>query len=171
MRRTWPVALVALATVVMGGATPASGDAVDTATNSTTATAAAAVCGSSSLNGPTTPPAGAVVVPAGDNSGVNLRQANTTYYFETGTHTLGTDQYAQIMPGNGATFIGAPGAVLDGQRLNQYAFSQQATGVTIRYLTVTGLRRAARRGRGQPRLGRRLGRSSTTRSATTPAPG
>uniref|UniRef100_UPI0036D28A18 hypothetical protein n=1 Tax=Sphingopyxis terrae TaxID=33052 RepID=UPI0036D28A18 len=57
MRRTWPVALVALATVVMGGATPASGDAVKPATGSTTATAA--VCGSSSLNGPTTPPAGA----------------------------------------------------------------------------------------------------------------
>ncbi|MBE1592150.1 right-handed parallel beta-helix repeat-containing protein [Nonomuraea angiospora] len=138
MRRTWPVALVALATVVMGGATPASGESVDRGTASTKATATAAVCGSSSLNGPTTPPAGAVVVPAGDNSGVNLRQANTTYYFETGTHTLGTDKYAQIMPGNGATFIGAPGAVLDGQRLNLFAFTQQATGVTIRYLTITG---------------------------------
>ncbi|MFC5822448.1 right-handed parallel beta-helix repeat-containing protein [Nonomuraea insulae] len=136
MRRTWPVALVALATVVMGGATPASGDAADPATGSTTATAA--VCGSSSLNGPTTPPSGAVVVPAGDNSGVDLRKANTTYYFQTGTHTLAADQYAQIIPGNGATFIGAPGAVLNGQGLNRYAFGQQATGVTIQYLTITG---------------------------------
>ena len=143
MRRTWPLALMALAAVVMGGATPASGDAVDAATDSTTATATAAVCGSSSLNGPTTPPAGAVVVPAGDNSGVDLRKANTTYYFETGTHTLGTDQYAQIMPGNGATFIGAPGAILDGKRRNLFAFTQQATGVTIRVPDHHRIRRAA----------------------------
>lgn len=136
MRRTWPMALVALATVVMGGATPASGAAVDPATKATTATAA--VCGSSSLNGPTAPPAGAVVVPAGDNSGVDLRKANTTYYFETGTHTLEPAQYAQILPGENATFIGAPGAVLDGKGVNQYAFGDTATGVTIRYLTVTG---------------------------------
>ncbi|MCF6466840.1 right-handed parallel beta-helix repeat-containing protein [Nonomuraea sp. MG754425] len=136
MRRTWPVALAALATVVLGGATPASGDAVKPATGATKATAA--VCGSSSLNGPTTPPAGAVVVPAGDNSGVDLRKANTTYYFETGTHTLEAATYAQIYPGEGATFIGAPGAVLDGKGVNRYAFTQGATGVTIQYLTVTG---------------------------------
>ncbi|WP_344477155.1 right-handed parallel beta-helix repeat-containing protein [Nonomuraea monospora] len=69
---------------------------------------------------------------------MDLRKANTTYYFATGTHTLGADKYAQIMPGDGATFIGAPGAVLDGQKLNQYAFTQHATGVTIKYLTITG---------------------------------
>ncbi|MFB4271578.1 right-handed parallel beta-helix repeat-containing protein [Nonomuraea sp. GTA35] len=136
MRSTWPVALAALAAVVMGGVTPASAAAVDSATGSTTAKAA--VCGSSSLNGPATPPPGAVVVPAGDNSGVNFRQANTTYYFETGTHTLEAHEYAQIYPGEGSTFIGAPGAVLDGKRLNKYAFSQGATNVTIRYLTITG---------------------------------
>ena len=154
MRRTWPLALMALATVVMGGATPASGDAVGSATDSTT-TATATVCGSSSLNGPTTPPSGAVVVPAGDNSGVDLRKANTTYYFETGTHTLGTDQYSQIMPGNGATFVGAPGAILDGQRRNLFAFTQQATGVTIRYLTITGFVAPHDQGVVEPRLRRR----------------
>lgn len=135
---TRPVASVSLAIVLMGGATPASGDAVDPATGSRTAAAAAAVCGSSSLTGPATPPAGAVIVPAGDNTGVNLRQENTTYYFETGAHTLGTGEYSQILPGNGATFIGAPGAVLDGKGLNRYAFGQLATDVTIRYLTITG---------------------------------
>ncbi|GAB3962594.1 hypothetical protein GCM10029978_018400 [Actinoallomurus acanthiterrae] len=127
------VALVGLATLVMAnGATPANGD------TAAPATPPAVVCGSSSLDGPATPPACAVVVPAGDNSGVNFRQANTTYYFQSGTHTLGTDPYSQIMPGDDATFIGAPGAVLDGQRLNRYAFTQEATGVTIRYLTITG---------------------------------
>ncbi|MFC4112630.1 right-handed parallel beta-helix repeat-containing protein [Nonomuraea zeae] len=69
---------------------------------------------------------------------MDLRKANTTYYFETGTHTLEAATYAQIYPGEGSTFIGAPGAVLDGKGVNRYAFSQGATGVTIQYLTVTG---------------------------------
>ena len=79
-------------------------------------------------------------VPAGNNAGVNFGQANTTYWFAPGTHTLGTGQFAQIIPGNGSTFVGAPGAVIDGQGLNNYAFTQHATNVTIRYLTVRGFR-------------------------------
>ncbi|GAB3414066.1 right-handed parallel beta-helix repeat-containing protein [Flindersiella endophytica] len=122
--------------VLVAGAAPASGDAAEPTAYPTAPPAV--VCGSSSLTGPATPPSGAVVVPAGDNSGVNFRQASTTYYFQTGTHRLGTDPYSQIMPGDGATFVGAPGAVLDGQGLNRYAFTQQATGVTIQYLTITG---------------------------------
>src|SRR5262245_54742063 len=137
MGRNGPLALAALATIAMvAGAAPAQGDTAAPAAYPTTPPAV--ICGSSSLNGPATPPAGAVVVPAGDNSGVNFRQANTTYYFQTGRHTLGTDPYSQIMPGNGARFVGAPGAVLDGQGLNRYAFTQGATGVTIHYLTITG---------------------------------
>ena len=51
-------------------------------------------------------------------------------------HTLGTGQFSQIIPADGDTFIGAPGAVLDGQRANLYAFTQLASNVTIRYLTI-----------------------------------
>src|SRR6516225_3587023 len=68
---------------------------------------------------PFTPaPAGAVTVPAGDNSNVSLETANTTYWFAPGTHTIGTSQYSQIDPGKGSTYMGAPGAVLDGQNVD-----------------------------------------------------
>jgi Right handed beta helix region len=140
MRRSGPVALAALATILMtgtgAGAAPAQGAAIEPTAYPTTPPAV--VCGSPSLNGPATPPTGAVIVAPGDNSAVDFRLADTTYYFEPGTHTLGTEPYDQIMPGNGSTFIGAPGAVLDGQGLNRYAFTQQATDVTIQYLTITG---------------------------------
>jgi parallel beta-helix repeat protein len=99
----------------------------------------ARVCGGTELNaGPATPPAGAVVVAAGDNSAVDFTRAGTTYWFAPGTHTLGSDQFSQISPGDGATFVGAPGAVLDGRRINRYAFTQRAKNVTIRYLTIRG---------------------------------
>lgn len=93
------------------------------------------VCGTSALTGPATAPAGAVVVPAGNNSTVDFERA-VIYYFQTGTHTLGTSQYDQIVPATGASFIGAPGAILDGQNRNGYAFTQHASNVTIKYLTV-----------------------------------
>lgn len=94
------------------------------------------VCGTSSLNGPSSPPAGAVTVPAGDNSAVDFGRA-VTYWFAPGTHTLGTAQFDQIIPATGAAFIGGPGAVLDGQFKNAYAFTQHASNVTIKYLTIT----------------------------------
>jgi hypothetical protein len=101
----------------------------------------AQICGSSVLDGgPATAPAGAVTVPAGSNSGIDFGRSNTTYWFAPGTHTLGSGQYSQIIPGNGATYVGAPGAVLDGQGLNSYAFTQHATDVTIRYLTIRGFK-------------------------------
>jgi hypothetical protein len=100
------------------------------------------VCGNSSvLNGPATIPPGAVEVPPGDNSREPFMQnytavPNVTYYFEPGVHTLGTGQYAQITGESGDTFIGAPGAVIDGQNLNDYAFTSTNTNVTIEYLTI-----------------------------------
>jgi parallel beta-helix repeat protein len=51
-------------------------------------------------------------------------------------HTLGDSAFGQIIPGNDTTFIGAPGAVLDGQNRNFYAFTQHARNVTVRYLEV-----------------------------------
>jgi Right handed beta helix region len=101
------------------------------------------VCGNDAIlgRGPTSPPKGAVVIPAGNNSGTAIAhnwtiRPDTTYWFAPGTHTLGRGKYSQIIPANGDTFIGAPGAVLDGQRSNLYAFTQQARDVTIRYLTI-----------------------------------
>jgi hypothetical protein len=101
------------------------------------------VCGNDAIlgGGPSSPPKGAVIIPAGDNSGTVLGhnwtiRPDTTYWFGPGTHTLGADQYSQIIPANGDTFIGAPGAVLDGQHVNLYAFTQHASRVRIRYLTI-----------------------------------
>jgi len=90
------------------------------------------------LAGPAAPPAGAVTVPAGDNSALlfTLRAPGRTFYFAAGVHTLGPTPFAQIIPGDGAVFVGAPGAVLDGRRTNLYAFTGAAAGVTVEHLTV-----------------------------------
>jgi hypothetical protein len=96
------------------------------------------VCGNQSIlgAGPATAPAGAITVPAGDDSTVNWSQAGATYWFEAGRHTLGAGQFTQIIPGSGAKFTGAPGAVLDGQHSNLYAFGGDASNVTVSYLTI-----------------------------------
>lgn len=97
----------------------------------------ALICGNTQLlSGPSSAPAGAVVVPAGDNSGINLSSPNTTYWFAPGDHTLGSGEYSQIGPGSNSTYVGAPGAVINGQGLNRYAFSGSATNVKIQYLTI-----------------------------------
>lgn len=97
----------------------------------------ALICGNTSLlSGPSSAPAGAVTVPAGDNSSFNLSSPNTTYWFAPGTHTVGTGQFSQIGPGSNSTYVGAPGAIIDGQGLNNYAFSGSASNVKIQYLTI-----------------------------------
>ena len=97
----------------------------------------ALVCGNASvLSGPATAPPGSVIVPAGDDSTLTLNTPSTTYYFATGKHTLGSSEYSQIIPNNGDVYIGAPGAIIDGQGLNDSAFTNNATGVTIEYLTI-----------------------------------
>jgi hypothetical protein len=98
----------------------------------------ARVCGNAGvLKGPQNAPAGAIVVPAGDDS-AQLSQvvADKTYWFASGVHTLGGGTYSQIIPQNGDTFVGAPGAIINGQGINDYAFDGNATGVTVEYLTV-----------------------------------
>jgi parallel beta-helix repeat protein len=97
------------------------------------------VCGNGSLlDGPSGLPVGAVAVPPGDNSALFLEPtpANTTYWFEPGVHTLGSGVFAQIYPQGGDTFLGAPGAVIDGQNANLAAFVGSAPNVTIEYLTI-----------------------------------
>ncbi len=96
----------------------------------------ALVCDQPILNGLTSAPSGAQIVPAGDNSGVNFEIAGKTYWFAPGVHRLGNQALTQIEPGDNATFVGAPGAVIDGQGINQYAFTQHAVNVKIQYLTI-----------------------------------
>jgi hypothetical protein len=92
--------------------------------------------------GPATAPAGAVPIdPVVDGDLVDKTTANppgTTFWLAPGRHTVGTDPYGQVIPKDGNTYLGAPGAVLDGQGHNYFAFTQQATRVTIRYLTIQG---------------------------------
>ena len=103
----------------------------------------AQVCGNASLSGPSSAPTGSVIVPAGDNSDFFVIEgykgetaSGTVYYFASGTHTLSTNPYGQIAPASNTTFIGAPGAILDGSGINYYAFTGKARGVTIKYLTI-----------------------------------
>jgi hypothetical protein len=89
------------------------------------------------LNGPSSAPACAVTVPAGNNRFADSSlNPNTTYWFAPGVHTLGTSEFSQIQPQQGDTFIGAPGAVLSGQNRNDSAFDSNASGVTIEFLTI-----------------------------------
>jgi len=96
------------------------------------------VCGNKALlgAGPTAPPAGAIRVRAGNNSHLNFGRAHATYWFAPGVHTFGSGRYSQVRPGSGSTYIGAPGAILDGKRKNYYAFADSAPNVTISYLTI-----------------------------------
>jgi parallel beta-helix repeat protein len=121
-----------------GGKVIAFGTAPPPSTGSWPAQPPAQICGNNAVlgGGPVSAPAGAITVPAGNNSSMDLEQNNKTYWFAPGVHTLGAGQYAQIAPGTGSTYVGAPGAIIDGQGLNNYAFTQKATGVVIRYLTI-----------------------------------
>ncbi|HSX00499.1 MAG TPA: right-handed parallel beta-helix repeat-containing protein [Patescibacteria group bacterium] len=89
---------------------------------------------------PTSAPAGAVTVPAGNNGSLNLEAANTTYWFAPGTHTG-----VSVQPHANSTYMGAPGAILDGSGSLSVAFESnyQApyyTGVVIEYLTIQNYR-------------------------------
>ncbi|MFG3321241.1 right-handed parallel beta-helix repeat-containing protein [Streptomyces sp. NPDC048171] len=92
--------------------------------------------------GPATAPAGAVTVDpkvAGDLAAKTRKSPpNTTFWLRPGTHRLQPDRYAQVVPKEGNRYLGAPGAVLDGRKTNQYAFGGTARDVTIRHLTVQG---------------------------------
>lgn len=97
----------------------------------------AEICGNTSLlAGPSTAPAGAVVLPAGDNSAVNLEQTNKTYWFAPGVHTIGNAPLSQIEPADNSTYVGAPGAIIDGQGVNRHLFSQHGANVKVQYLTI-----------------------------------
>jgi hypothetical protein len=126
-----------------GTAPTAQGDTAPATQPTTSAITAAPtappaqVCGSQALlNGPATAPKGAIEVPAGNNGSFGFNQANTTYWFAPGVHTLGTGEFANIAPASDDTYIGAPGAILDGQHKNDSAFDGTAEHVLIEYLTI-----------------------------------
>jgi len=87
-----------------------------------------------------TAPAGAVIVEPGvaGDADRKTRSSNpgTTFWFKPGTHTLGADQYSQIQPKDGNSYLGAPGAIIDGKGVNAFAFTQHATNVTISNLVI-----------------------------------
>ena len=109
----------------------------------------AAVCGHTKP-GPKQAPAGAVEVdPAVDNDLPTKTEASppgTTFWLAPGKHTLGTDEYNSIAPKRGNTYIGAPGAILDGRGKNRYAFVYTESNVTIKNLTITGFDAPANEG-------------------------
>ncbi|MFK0289789.1 right-handed parallel beta-helix repeat-containing protein [Streptomyces sp. NPDC090442] len=110
-------------------------------TSGALSTSVARVCAKPAA-GPTTAPAGAVTIdPAvvGDLAAkTKSSPPNTTFWLRPGRHRLDPDRYAQVVPKEGDRYLGAPGAVLDGRRKNQYAFGGTAHHVTLRYLTVQG---------------------------------
>ncbi|RCH64297.1 right-handed parallel beta-helix repeat-containing protein [Streptomyces sp. SDr-06] len=145
--RRWalPTAALALVVPVATGctSTPDPGSEPTASPSPTTAAAAnaARVCAKPPA-GPASAPAGAVSVDpsvAGDLAAkTRSSPPNTTFWLRPGRHTLEQDRYAQVIPKDGDSYIGAPGAVLDGRRTNQYAFGGTARDVTLRYLTVQG---------------------------------
>jgi hypothetical protein len=114
----------------------AAAAAASTAIRSAPAAPPARVCDNHSvLYGPKTAPKGAITVPAGDNENFNFDRT-ATFWFASGTHTLGAGEFAQIDPVSGSTFIGAPGAILNGRHKNHYAFGGSATHVTVENLAI-----------------------------------
>ncbi|MFK4269931.1 right-handed parallel beta-helix repeat-containing protein [Streptomyces milbemycinicus] len=139
---TAPLVLVLLAATGCTSTSDAPAEPTGTpATSGAHSTSVARVCAKPAA-GPTKAPAGAVTIdPAvvGDLAAkTRSNPPNTTFWLRPGKHRLEPDRYAQVMAKEGNTYLGAPGAVLDGQKTNNYAFSGTARNVTIRYLTVQG---------------------------------
>ncbi|MGH3762036.1 right-handed parallel beta-helix repeat-containing protein [Actinophytocola sp.] len=101
----------------------------------------AAVCGNTEPGPPSAPPGAVEVLPGTGEDLADVTEASppgTTFWLAPGTHRLGDGEYDQVMAKRGNVYLGAPGAVLDGRRVNRYAFSGKAEEVTIRHLTVRG---------------------------------
>ncbi|HEY0450377.1 right-handed parallel beta-helix repeat-containing protein [Actinophytocola sp.] len=103
--------------------------------------AVAAVCGHTKP-GPKAAPAGAITVDPGvDNDLATKTEASpagSTFWLSPGKHTLTEDEYGSVAPKDGDTYLGAPGATLDGRGKNRYAFVFTSSNVTIRGLTIRG---------------------------------
>jgi hypothetical protein len=117
---------------------PSSVNITDTPVTAPTTPPAKICANAGVLSGPASAPAGAVVVRTSDNLNTltELHPAATTFWLSPGTHRLGTGPFAQVIPKDGNTYVGAPGAILDGGRLNRYAFTGYATAVSVKNLTI-----------------------------------
>jgi hypothetical protein len=93
-------------------------------------------------DGPAIPPSAAVRVdPAvvGDISAkTEANPPGTVFWLAPGTHRLNRDEFAQVAPKSGNTYVGAPGAVLDGAGRNRYALTGKASDVSLQNLTIRG---------------------------------
>ena len=93
-------------------------------------------------DGPADPPAKAVPIDpsvVGDISAkTEANPPGTVFWLGPGTHRLSKDEFAQVAPKSGNTYIGAPGAILDGAGRNRYAFTGKASNVTLQNLTIRG---------------------------------
>ncbi|MFI0962755.1 right-handed parallel beta-helix repeat-containing protein [Streptomyces sp. NPDC021080] len=136
-----PTALLALALSAATGCHSSSDTRLKPAAEPAAPASVARVC-AEPASGPAKAPAGAVTVdPAvpGDLAAkTRSHPPRTTFWLRPGRHRLDKNRYAQVLPKKGDVYLGAPGAVLDGRRTNQYAFAGTAPDVTIRYLTVQG---------------------------------
>src|SRR5271163_1697262 len=126
----------AVLAVLAGGLTafaasgPTPFEALQASASSAPSSPPITVCGNASLlSGPATAPAGAVTVPAGDNAALfdSTLESGQTYWFAPGTHTLGWDEFDQIDAADDDTLVGAPGAILDGQDMNDFAIAGSGT--------------------------------------------
>jgi parallel beta-helix repeat protein len=87
--------------------------------------------------GPTPAPAplGSVAIYAGDNiqAAVNARAAGTVFVIKAGVH-----RRQSVRPKDGTSFIGEPGAILDGENATPRAFiGEETKNVTVRGLRIT----------------------------------
>ncbi|MFE0766017.1 right-handed parallel beta-helix repeat-containing protein [Streptomyces smyrnaeus] len=141
--RVVSVAASALALLAATGcvSTPDGPTGPTAAPSTSPARSVARVCADPAA-GPAKAPAGAVPVdPAvvGDLAAkTRSNPANTTFWLRPGKHRLDPGRHAQVVPKKGNSYLGAPGAVLDGRKKNQYAFGGSARDVTLRHLTVQG---------------------------------
>jgi hypothetical protein len=98
------------------------------------------------LVGPSSPPPGAVTITAGVDDVATIHFAHptgTTFWFSPGVHTPGLGSptaFGQIQAKEGTTWIGAPGAILDGAGVCRTAMSQEVNfpggNITIKTLEI-----------------------------------
>jgi hypothetical protein len=127
------------ALLLVACSTPATEQGKTAAAAAESPASAAAVCDKEPA-GPAAAPPGAVTVDpkvVGDLvAKTKAGPAGTTFWLAPGTHRLGSGNYDQVMPKDGDVYLGAPGAIVDGAHVNQYAFTGHAENVSIQHLTV-----------------------------------
>ncbi|WP_075730894.1 right-handed parallel beta-helix repeat-containing protein [Streptomyces acidiscabies] len=137
-RYSWAAALALLTVAGCDSAPGAKPEPTSTPATSVSASVAR-VCAKPAA-GPASAPKGAVTVdpavPGDLAEKTKSSPPRTTFWLRPGTHRLEADRYAQVIPKDGDRYVGAPGAVLDGRKVNQYAFGGPARDVSVRYLTV-----------------------------------